>query len=193
MLHLVNSAVDADCLRCAREGFIERGLLDVGTEAIDRFQPGCSVYGEQIGSQAYICAVLLVCTVEREMSRAFVGVVSEVYICDLCEERARVGGQRVEGEAVDNHTKNLESRLVKFRMVSRASYVKRQRSKKGGYEEEDSHDGGSSDRSLVGLRMFRRRCYRHILNLIATNKNLLQNQNGIPVGKFTVWYMGELV
>ena len=107
MLHFVNSAVNANGFWCAGKSFVEGCLLDVGAEAIDCFQPGCSVDGEKIRSQAHICAVLLVCTVESEMSRAFVGVVSEVYIRDLCEERAGVGGQRVESEAVDNDTKNL--------------------------------------------------------------------------------------
>ena len=32
-------------------------------------------------------------------------------------------------------------------MVSRASYVECQRSEEGGYEQEDSHDGDSSNRS----------------------------------------------
>ena len=107
MLHLVNSAVNADCLWCAWESFVEGCLLDVGAEAIDCFQSGCSVDGEQVGSQTHICAILLMCAVESEMSRAFVGIVSEVYICDLCEKRAGIRGQRVESEAVDNDAKNL--------------------------------------------------------------------------------------
>lgn len=54
------------------------------------------------------------CAVKSEMSRAFVGVVSEVYVCDFGKERARVGGQRVKGKAVDYNTENLGVALAMF-------------------------------------------------------------------------------
>lgn len=46
------------------------------------------------------------------MTRAFVGIVSEVDVGDLCEERARVRSQRVKGESIDYDTENLWVWLV---------------------------------------------------------------------------------
>lgn len=90
MLHLVDCRVHADCGRCAGKRFVEVSLLHIGPKAVDGFEAGCSIDGKQIRSKTDIWAMLNVCTVESKMPAAFVGVVCEVDVGNLREERARV-------------------------------------------------------------------------------------------------------
>lgn len=41
------------------------------------------------------------------MSRSLVRIVGQVDVCDFCEKRARVFGEWVEGQSVDDYTKDL--------------------------------------------------------------------------------------
>jgi hypothetical protein len=49
------------------------------------------------------------------MPAAFVGVVCEIDVCDLCKERAGVFCEWVEGETVDDDCKDLVKTLIQVR------------------------------------------------------------------------------
>ena len=137
MLHLVNRTVYADGLWCAREGFVKRGLLYIGPEAVNCFQARGGVDGEQVWAQTDMCSILLVSAVEGKMPRSFVRIVGEVDVCDFGEKRTWVFGEWVQGQSVDDHTKNLVIFvLVKVQILMRGrkeqiTHVASQASKDG--------------------------------------------------------------
>jgi hypothetical protein len=109
MLHLVDGGVHADCCWCAGECLIEACLAHIGAEPVDGLEPCSGVDRKEIGPQTSIWAVLEVCILEGEMTRALVGVVGQVDVCELGEERAGVFGERVECEAVEDYSEDLRT------------------------------------------------------------------------------------
>ena len=84
------------------KGVVELGLAHVGAEAVDVLEGRVGVDRQRAGPEAHKLAVPLVQAPELEVAVTAPGVVEHVGIRELGQERARVLGQRVEEEAVDD-------------------------------------------------------------------------------------------
>jgi hypothetical protein len=93
-------------LLCGK-GRVELGLLHVGFEAVDGLHGGVGVEGDAVWPIAHDGPIALVQGVEVQMALAAPGVVDGVPIGETTEEGPRVGGERVEEEAVDGEEEEL--------------------------------------------------------------------------------------